>query len=197
MVEDENLEKTIEESYPNDFGLWPSEISESFCKYWLRNGSKQCQHQNSDFKNSAVIEKDWTSSLFTRKHSLSGELLNLSWLCYSESQEKLYCVICKLLSQTNKKFTKAFNNWRKAGKKIDRHSKLQSWWEALADAVVWGKISSRIDHQLVQATKLESKYWRVVLRHVIDVSVILSTQSLALCRLYVAILGNSYRKIWK
>ena len=52
----------------------------------------------------------------------------------------------------------------------------------MADAVVCGKISSRIDHQLVQATKLESKYWRVVLRHVIDVSVFLSTEGLALCR---------------
>ena len=51
----------------------------------------------------------------------------------------------------------------------------------MADAVLFSKISSRIDHQLVQATKVESKYWRVVLRHVIDVSIFLSTQGLALC----------------
>ena len=54
------MEKTIEQSYPNDVGLWPSEISELFRKFWLHNESKQCQHQNSDFKNSAVIEKDRT-----------------------------------------------------------------------------------------------------------------------------------------
>ena len=120
MVEDKNLEKTIEESYPNDFGLWPSEISESFHEYWLRNGSTQCEHQNSDFKNSAVIEKDG-HPLFSQESILYQG--NFS-ICYSESQEKLYCVICKLLSKTNKKFTKEFNNCRKAGKKIDRHSKL-------------------------------------------------------------------------
>ena len=57
MVVDKNLEKAIEEGFPSDVGLWPSKISESFREYWFRNGSKQCQHQNSDFKNSAVIEK--------------------------------------------------------------------------------------------------------------------------------------------
>ena len=105
MVEEKTLEKTIEESYPKDAGLWLSKISESFREYWLRNRSKLCQHQNSDFKKSAVIEKDQTrhctSSLVTRKHSLSGELVGLSWFCYSESQGKLYCFICKLLSKTS------------------------------------------------------------------------------------------------
>ena len=35
MVEDKNLENVIEESYPNDADLWPSEVSESSRKYWL------------------------------------------------------------------------------------------------------------------------------------------------------------------
>ena len=170
MVEDKNLEKTIEESYPNDAGL---------C-----NGSKQYQHQNSDFRNSAVTEKDRTrhcaSSLFTRKHTLSGELFDLSWLCYSERQRKLYCFICKLFSKTNNKFTNVFNNCRKADEKIDKHSKSQSHREALADAVVRSKISSRIDRQLVPATELESKYWHEVLRPMIDVIASLSTRGLAL-----------------
>lgn len=32
MVKDENLEKTIEEGHPNDFGSWHKEISELFRK---------------------------------------------------------------------------------------------------------------------------------------------------------------------
>ena len=130
--------KTIEESYPNDVGLWPSEISESFRQYWFHNESKQYQPENS-----AVIEKDRThcaSTLFTKKHSLSRELLDLSWLCYYESWGRLYWFICKLLSKVNNKFTKGFNNWRKAGEKIDKHSKSQSHREALVDAVVRKKI---------------------------------------------------------
>ena len=93
--------------------------------------------------NSAVIEKDRThcaSTLFTKKHSLSRELLDLSWLCYYESQGRLYSFICKLLSKANNKFTKGFNNWRKADEKIDNHSKSQSHREALVDAVVCKKI---------------------------------------------------------
>ena len=99
-----------------------------------------------------------TFSLFTRKHSLSGELLDLSWLCYSEGQGKLCYFTWKLLSKANNKFTKVLNNWRKAGKKVDKHSKSQSHREALADAVVRSKISSKIDCQFVQATELESKH---------------------------------------
>ena len=133
-----------------------------------------------------MIEKDrtrhYTSSVFTKKHSLSGELLDLSWLCYSESQGKLYCFICKLLSKTNKKFSKGINNWRKAGKKIDKHGKSQSHREALVDAVVCSKFSLDVNRQLVQDTELESKYWCEVLRMIIDVIVFLSTRGLAFRR---------------
>ena len=73
-------------------------------------------------------------------------------------QGKLCCFTWKLLSKTNNKFTKVLNNWRKAGKKVDKHRKSQSHREALADAVVRSKISSKIDRQFVQATDLESKH---------------------------------------
>ena len=55
-------------------------------------------------------------------------------------------------------------------KKIDKHCKSQSQREALANAVVYSKISSRISRKLVQNT-----YWREVLRRMIDVIVLLST----------------------
>ena len=42
VVEEENLEKTIEESYPNDADLSPSATSQSFHEYW-RNESKQVE----------------------------------------------------------------------------------------------------------------------------------------------------------
>ena len=115
MVEDKNLEKTTGQKYRNNVGLLPIKISESFHEYWLPSGSKQCQYQNRDFKNSAVIEKDrtrhCTSSLVTRKYSLTVELVGSSWLCYSENQGNLCCFICNLLSKTNNKFAKGFNNW--------------------------------------------------------------------------------------
>ena len=45
-------------------------------------------------------------------------------------------------------------NWRKAGQNIGKHSKSQSRQEVFADAAVPSKISSRIDHQLMQITEL-------------------------------------------
>ena len=91
----------------------------------------------------------------------------------------MYCFILNLLSKTNNKFTKVFNNCRKAGEKIDNHSKSLSQREALADAVVRTKSSSMIYRHLVQAAELESKYWREVFRHIADVIVFLSTRGLA------------------
>ncbi len=159
-MEEKNPEEIVKKRYPNDIGLWPQQMSESFREYWLSHGSKECQHQNSDFKNSANKGKDrtrhCTRSLFTKKHSLSWEAFDLPWLCYSESQGKLYCFICKLLSKTESNFTEGFCNWKKAGEKIDSHCKSQSYQEALADAFVRSKTSSRIDKNLVQAIELES-----------------------------------------
>ena len=66
-------------------------------------------------------------------------------------------------------FTKGFNNCRNAVKKIDRHRNLKSHRDALPDAIVHSKTSLRKDCQLVQATELERKYWREILRLMIDV----------------------------
>ena len=85
-------ENTGIDSYPNDIGLWPNEI-DTFRDYWLTRGNKECRNNDSDIKNSTKTERDrtrhCTASLFTRKHSLTGEILDLSsWLCYSESTGK-------------------------------------------------------------------------------------------------------------
>ena len=81
------------------------------------------------------------------------------------------------MSKANNNFTIGFNNWRKAGKKIDKHSKSQSHRQALA---ICSKILSRINRQFVQATELERKCWREVLRPLIDVIVFLSTRDSAI-----------------
>lgn len=105
VIEDKNLEKTIEESNLNDVGLWLSEISELSREYSLHNGSKQRQSYNSNFKNSAVIEKDRTSILYW------GNFSTCPGFAILKARESC---ICKLLSIINK-FTERFYNWRKAG----------------------------------------------------------------------------------
>ena len=89
-----------------------------------------------------------------RKDCETMKFLDLSWLCYSEGEGNLYCLTCKLFSEPSNQFTEGFNNWKKAGEKLDRHSQLQSHQEALTDAVVHSKTSSRINCQLMQAYEL-------------------------------------------
>ena len=121
-------ENTGIDSYPNDIGLWPNEINNTFRDYWLTRVNKECQNNDSDFKNSAKTEHDrtrhCTASLFTHKHSLTGEILDLSsWLCYSESTGKVYCFPCKLLSTTESYFNRGFDDWKHGHEKVEAHSK--------------------------------------------------------------------------
>ena len=51
-------ENTGIDSYPNDIGLWPNEINDTFRDYWLTRGNKECRNNDSDFKNSAKTEQD-------------------------------------------------------------------------------------------------------------------------------------------
>ena len=66
-------DERIIDIYPNDVGLWPCHIRDTFRDYWLEQGSKNCRNIHSDFKNSGVKEKNrirhCTASLFTWKHS--------------------------------------------------------------------------------------------------------------------------------
>ena len=103
----------------NDIGLWPEKIGNDFREYWLEKGNESCRNLDSDFEQSAKQEGDrtrhCTKSLFTRTHSLSGEKIDLKWLCYSESKGKVYCFVCIILMSSDESlFTKGCNNWKNA-----------------------------------------------------------------------------------
>ena len=121
-----------------------------------------------------------TASLFTRKHSLTGEIHDLSWLCYSESTGKVYCLPCKLLSNKTSAFTTGFNDWKHAGESIESHGKSPQHRNALANAVIRSKTNARLDQNLLKAMQAETKYWRAVLTRVIDVMIFLSSRGLAI-----------------
>lgn len=84
--------------YEKDIGLWPDQLSEEFQNYWTEKGSAACRNIDSDNKNSDVVDGDrthhCTKNLFSRKHTLSGEQINLSWLCYSEERGCLFGLTC-------------------------------------------------------------------------------------------------------
>lgn len=98
----EEVGGSADERFENDVGLWPKKLSEQVRSYWLGKGSSEYQNCHSDFKESAIREQDrirhCTRTLFTSSHSLSGEEIDLKWLCYSKATGKVYCFVCKLMS---------------------------------------------------------------------------------------------------
>ena len=167
-------ENTGTDSYPNDIGLWPNEINDTFRDYWLTRGNKECRNNDSDFKTSAKTERDrrrhCTASLFTPKHSLTGEILDLSsWLCYSESTGKVYCFPCRLLSTTESYFNRGFDDWKHGHEKVEAHSKSPQHRKAISSVIIRSKIGCRVDKALMKEMETERKYWREVLTRVVDV----------------------------
>ena len=167
-------ENTGIDSYPNDIVLWQNEINNTFREYWLTRGNKECRNNDSDFKNSAKTERDktrhCTASLFTRKHSLTSEILDLSsWLCYSESTGKVYCFPCKLLSTMESYFNRGFDDWKHGHEKVEAHSKSPQHRKAIAWVIIRSKIGCRVDKALMKEMETERKYWREVLTRVVDV----------------------------
>ena len=100
---DTSVETAMPVNYPNDTGLWPSDIDECFRDHWLEKGSSECRHATTNFEKSAVKKENdhpryCNVNFFSRVHPKTGERLEHNWLCYSESAGKLFCFMCRLMS---------------------------------------------------------------------------------------------------
>ena len=188
VIENLEADAIVLEQYDSDIGLWPDteSFTESFRKYWLQQGSKSCRNEKSDFKQSEIRDqhcdgyRHCTATLFKRKHSLSEESFDLTWLCYSESQGKLYCFICKLLSNEENSFTRGFQDWKNAKAYIESHSKSPSHRKSLGDAMIRSK-NVQVDQKLIEGRIAESKYWQKFLTRVVEVLIFLSGRGLSIC----------------
>ena len=128
------------ELYSNDIGLWPEHIDEGMRCYWLKNGSADCRNYDGPFDKSAITSKDRVrhcrKSLFTRRHTLTGEVIDLTWLCYSEATGKVFCFICRLLSVSRSQLTKGFNDWKNSRACIESHSRSPQRIQTLTDCTI-------------------------------------------------------------
>lgn len=173
-----------EHGFENDLGLWPRKISEEMRDYWLKRGSTDCQHCHGDFKESAVKELDrtrhCTKTLFTRTHSLSGQKIDLRWLCYSKTTGRVYCFPCKLMSDVDSSFTTGFNSWKNARHFIECHSRSDQHRKALVDTISRKTSGARVDSNLIQQYETECEYWQAVLKRCVDTLKLLCERGLAL-----------------
>ncbi|XP_068250776.1 uncharacterized protein [Palaemon carinicauda] len=171
-----------EQGFENDLGLWPKIIQENVCDYWLKRGSAECQHCDGDFKESAVKElirtRHCTKTLFTRTHSLSGQEINLNWLCYSKTTGKVYCFPCKLLSKVQSSFTTGFNGWKNARYIMESHSRSDQHRKSMVDMIYRKTTGACIDSNLVLQYESDCEYWQAVLRRCVDVLKLLCERGL-------------------
>ena len=83
---------SVGELYSNDIGLWPEKLPKCLIDYWVSKGSKECQHDDSDFTLSLVSYKNHNRfcrrQYFFTEHPKTKEKKKRTWLCYSEAKKK-------------------------------------------------------------------------------------------------------------
>ena len=97
-------EEEHQQTYQTDLGLWKS-VSNDVQEYFISKGSGESQNITDNFEKSKQVHdpnqiRYCSSALFTRIHPLTNEKFNCSWLCYSPTNGKVSCFMCKLLSST-------------------------------------------------------------------------------------------------
>ena len=45
-------------NYPNDIGLWPSDIDDCFRDHWVEKGNSECRHATTNFEKSVVKKEN-------------------------------------------------------------------------------------------------------------------------------------------
>ena len=113
-------------------------------------------------------------------HTLTGEVIDLTWLCYSEATGKVFCFICRLLSVSRSQLTKGFNDWENSLACIESHSRSPQHIQAQTDCTIRKNTNNRIDKSLLASFEKECSYWRKVLTRIVDILKVLCERDLAL-----------------
>lgn len=107
-----------------------------------------------------------SKSLFSRNLT-NGEVVNRSWLVFSPSTGRVFCVVCKIFSGTTQFATSGFNDWRNS-KRIEEHEGSLEHRKYTNDLIRRSRLSGRIDSELIKALHEETVYWKNVLLRVVE-----------------------------
>lgn len=104
----------------SDVGMWPVPLSNNQQLFVIENPPTRVIPSNFDFPANANNRR-FSPSFYTRK-LLNGELVNRRWLVYSKSKDCVFCLCCKLFSDSNNKFSKnCFKDWKNISTLIREH----------------------------------------------------------------------------
>ena len=181
-----------------DIGRWPINISDSNKNFWIKNGVNDLQNSNNDIlKQKSFVQIDNDNkrrcklSMFERKLK-NGEILKRSWLCFSPSVGKLFCVYCKLFSDMSSNFTRdGYGDWKNASRRLEEHEKSMDHIKAVRNFTTRSKTVDVIDLNLEKQRLTCKEYWIKVLKRVVSVLKVLIERDLSL-RGDNEIIGSAY-----
>ena len=172
-------------SYSSDLGLWPVNVSDSMREYWAAKGSEKCKHSDADFSASSTrFEGDKSNRqcqkiLFTYTHQLTKQQHPRTLLCYSLSEQTLYCFACKLMTHVSVWGKQGYKDWKRAFQPIQCHENSSSHREAMVQLLQLSDANSRVDAEQVRQANVERDYWRALLERVVETIRFLSERGLA------------------
>jgi hypothetical protein len=176
--------------FNNDIGLWPAKCTSAMIDFWSSKDTTDLQNiSGQDFSKSVrnvtdkhsgnIIKRSCTAQLFQRIHP-NGEIVKRTWLCYSPTTGRVYCLACRLLSTVEGQLTgNGFDHWKNAGREIQTHEKSSSHSNCVCSLVERAHVTGRIDHELAQHINTTSMYWRNVLQRIVSVITFIAERGLA------------------
>ncbi|KAL4154121.1 hypothetical protein QTP88_001954 [Uroleucon formosanum] len=179
---EENLQINIEEStselcsfpsvFPNDPALLPTTISYELKNHFFSLGP--CQPSALELKNKIFPQK---------KDSQDGKFVKRLWLSYSPSQDRFYCITCKLFGfpKAKKIFLadKGSNDYKNIKRTIENH---ESFPEHLTSEMARGMYEKnlRIDSGMHERANRKVAENRQIVSVIIDALIFTARQNIAL-----------------
>ena len=159
-------------------------------QYWIKKGPKDCQHIESTFENSArqypdeSFQRQCTTNFSVCTHPLNGEKSDRQWLRYSPSTRKLFCFAGKLFGgievQAAKFVTDGFKYWKSGESRIKMRENNNGHRQAMLIFANRQKEPGRIVNLAAIQIKEERRYWRHILKRLVDVLKFLAMRGFAL-----------------
>lgn len=154
--------------------------------YWLKNGINELQNANPEILKEKSFEqvddnykRKCQMSMFSRKLK-NGESIKRSWICFSPSTGKIFCVYCKLFSNLSSNFiTDGFCDWKNASRRLEEHEQSSEHIRATREFTRQSKNIDLIQINLEKQRLAEKEYWRNILMRIISVVKVLIERNLA------------------
>lgn len=157
-------------SVSNDPAEW--KINDVTIDYLLSLPKEICQNTDEDFSLTKTVfgstTRCLTKNVFYRKLA-NGEKQPRRYLVYSPSKKTVFCIPCRLFGGTSKIATDGINDWSNVNKILNLHENSQEHAKCQVTFLCRKSTFNRIDTLLTQQIRVETEYWRNVLKRVVAV----------------------------